>query len=117
MYEHHSQPLLPRKHFIRRVVRHAWITCLLFNGSLLIGVLGYHFTVGLTWIDALLNASMILGGMGPVDGIVTVPGKIFASVYALYSGIIVLAGAGIVLAPFAHRIMHRFHLSGGQRHP
>jgi hypothetical protein len=111
MYEHHTQPLLPRRHFVRRVVYHIWITSLLFLGSLVLGVLGYHFTEGLSWLDALLNASMILGGMGPVDSLATAPGKIFASVYALYSGVIVLAGAGIIVAPIAHRIMHRLHSS------
>ena len=79
-------------------------------GSLSIGVLGYHLLEGLPWLDALLNASMILGGMGPVDALRTDGGKLFASIYALYSGLVVLVAAGILLAPIAHRVMHRMHM-------
>ena len=79
-------------------------------GSLTLGVLGYHVLEGLPWLDALLNASMILGGMGPVDALRTDGGKLFASIYALYSGLVVLVAAGILLAPIAHRIMHRMHM-------
>ena len=79
-------------------------------GSLTLGVLGYHLLEGLPWLDALLNASMILGGMGPVDALRTDGGKLFASIYALYSGLVVLVAAGILLAPIAHRIMHRMHM-------
>jgi hypothetical protein len=79
-------------------------------GSLTVGVLGYHLLEGLPWLDALLNASMILGGMGPVDALRTDGGKLFASIYALYSGLVVLVAAGILLAPIAHRVMHRMHM-------
>ena len=79
-------------------------------GSLTLGVLGYHVLEGLPWLDALLNASMILGGMGPVDALRTNGGKLFASIYALYSGLVVLVAAGILLAPIAHRIMHHMHM-------
>ena len=78
--------------------------------SLLIGMVGYHFLESLSWIDSLLNASMILGGMGPVNPLQTDAGKIFASFYALYSGIILLASVGILVTPIFHRFMHRFHL-------
>jgi hypothetical protein len=110
MYEHKTQPLLPRRLFIARVVRHAILSFSILSISLGIGILGYHNLEGLPWIDALLNASMILGGMGPVDKISTDVGKIFASVYAIFSGVIFLASAGIVTAPIAHRILHRLHL-------
>ena len=73
-------------------------------------MLGYHYFESLTWVDALLNASMILGGMGPVNPLQTNPGKIFASFYALYSGIILLASVGVLAAPLFHRVLHRFHL-------
>jgi hypothetical protein len=73
------------------------------------GVLGYHHLVGLPWIDALLNASMILGGMGPIDKIESDAGKLFASVYALLSGLVFVAVCGVLIAPFAHRFLHRFH--------
>jgi hypothetical protein len=79
-------------------------------GSLLVGVVGYHVLEGLSWVDALLNASMILGGMGPVNAIHTTAGKLFASFYAIYSGLIFLVVAGVLLAPVIHRFMHHFHL-------
>lgn len=79
-------------------------------GSLIIGMAGYHFLEGMSWIDALLNAAMILGGMGPVNTLETAGGKIFAAVYALYSGVIFLVVAGILVAPIFHRILHHFHL-------
>ena len=74
-------------------------------------MLGYHFLEQLTWLDSLLNASMILGGMGPVDNIETAAGKVFASIYALYSGVILLASVGILITPIFHRFLHRFHLA------
>jgi hypothetical protein len=78
--------------------------------SLLMGILGYHFSEGLSWIDSLLNASMILSGMGPVNEINTNAGKIFASLYSLFSGIIFLASVGIFFVPIYHRFLHKFHL-------
>ncbi|HEX2385616.1 MAG TPA: hypothetical protein VHL99_03580, partial [Candidatus Binatia bacterium] len=83
-------------------------------GSLAIGILGYHFIDDLPWIDSLLNASMILGGMGPIDPIKTTAAKIFASFYALYAGLVVLVAAGIIFAPVFHRFLHRFHLEEDQ---
>jgi hypothetical protein len=112
MYEHKTQPLLSRKLFFVRLLKHFVLSFLLFFVSLAIGVLGYRIFEGLPWLDALLNASMILGGMGPVNQLTTVSGKLFASFYALFSGIIFLAGAGIIVAPIAHRIMHRLQLQG-----
>jgi len=80
--------------------------------SLLLGAAGYHFTEGLTWLDATLNASMILAGMGPVDVLRTPAGKVFAAFYALYSGIAFLTIAAILLAPVIHRFLHKFHAQG-----
>ena len=110
-YEHHSEPLLPRRMFYRRLWRHAFLTAAVVLASLALGVLGYHGLEDMPWIDALLNASMILGGMGPVDTLHSDAGKLFASGYALYSGLMVLISAGILIAPVAHRIMHRMHLA------
>ena len=110
MYEHKRQPLLPKPIFIRRVLKNSATGSALIAGSLGIGVLGYHFLVNLSWLDALLNASMILTGMGPIDPIKTVVGKLFASAYALFSGIMFLSVAGLLLAPVAHRFFHKFHL-------
>lgn len=111
MYEHHKQPLAKVPVFIKRLIMNAMISSLLLIFSLGIGMLGYHFLEGLSWIDALLNASMILGGMGPVASLQTNAGKVFASIYALYSGVILLASVGILITPIFHRFMHRFHLA------
>jgi hypothetical protein len=110
MYEHRSEPLLPRHLFIRRLFLHACTALSVILVSLGIGVLGYHFFEGLSWLDALLNASMILGGMGPVSELHTTTGKLFASFYALFAGIIFLVTVGILIAPIAHRLLHRMHL-------
>ena len=114
MYEHHKQPLANRKTFVRRVGINGLVAAGILFVSLGIGVLGYHFLEDLPWIDALLNASMILGGMGPVAPLHTNAGKIFASFYALYSGVILLASVGVLAAPIFHRFMHRFHLQEGK---
>ncbi|TFG48395.1 MAG: hypothetical protein E4H33_04250 [Anaerolineales bacterium] len=110
IYEHRSQPLLPRRLFLARLLKHTAVSGALLLLSLLIGVIGYRLLEGFSWIDALLNASMILGGMGPVNPLLTVPGKIFASVYAIFSGVIFLVGAGVIITPVAHRISHQLHL-------
>lgn len=110
MFEHRLQPLAPRRTFISRLFRSLAIAAGILLPSLGLGVLGYHFLSGLAWIDALLNASMILSGMGPVDPLRTVPAKLFASCYALFSGIVFITTAGVLLAPVFHRFLHRFHL-------
>jgi len=110
MYEHHRQPLASKKVFARRLALNGLIGLLLLGFSLLIGMLGYHFLENLSWIDSLLNASMILGGMGPVNPLQTNAGKIFASFYAIYSGVILLASVGVLVAPIFHRFLHHFHL-------
>ena len=114
MYEQRTERLLSRVAFLRRLSRHAGVALALVAGSLSIGVLGYHFLEHLPWLDALLNASMILGGMGPVDPVKTTGGKIFASLYALYSGLVVPVAAGIIFAPIFHHFLHRFHLESGE---
>jgi hypothetical protein len=112
MYEHKHDPLLPVAKFKRRLVHHASIAMGIVTVSLAMGVIGFHFLSGIAWIDALLNASMLLGGMGPVGDLQDWPaaGKIFASIYALYSGIIFLIAAGLLFAPVFHRFLHHFHL-------
>jgi hypothetical protein len=109
-YEHKSQPLLPVNLFLRRLARHVFVALIFMAMALSIGILGYHTTEGFGFLDSLLNASMILGGMGPVDPVRTPAGKVFASFYALFSGIVFLVIAGIIIAPLAHRVMHRLHL-------
>ena len=109
-YEHHKDPLLSRAAFAYRIAQHAVFFLLVIGMALGIGVLGYHFFERQPWLDALLNASMILGGMGPVSPVQTTAGKLFASGYALFSGLIFVAAMGILFAPVFHRFIHRFHL-------
>ena len=109
-YERHNQPLLPRKQFLARLGRHVGFGFLLIGVSLGIGMLGYRLLENMSWVDSLLNASMILGGMGPVNTLVTDGGKIFASIYALFSGVVFLVAAGVMVAPVVHRILHRMNL-------
>jgi hypothetical protein len=109
-FEHKHEPLLSPAAFRRRMVR-AIGTCLALVGFALgVGALGYHATEGWSWLDAALNASMILTGMGPVDEVHSSGGKVFAIVYALFSGVLFLSVAAIFLAPLTHRMLHAFHL-------
>lgn len=110
MFEHRRQPLIPFSAYLRRQAGHVLIALGIILGSLILGMLGYYFLEGMTWVDSLLNASMILGGMGPVETLHTDGGKIFASVYALYSGVIFLVVAGVLFAPAFHRVLHHFHV-------
>src|SRR5512140_3064014 len=122
--ERHHEPLLPRQVFYRRVLTYLFFSVLIIGCSLGVGVLGYHFLEHLSWLDSLLNASMILGGMGPVDAIKTDAGKLFASFYALFSGMVFLVAVGVLIAPVVHRLLHSFHAApddvqdaeNGQRH-
>lgn len=110
MYERRNHPLLSRAKFARRVARHFMLALLVVTLGLGIGVLGYHSLANLSWIDSLLNASMILGGMGPIDPLHSSAAKIFASCYALFSGLAFVGIASLMIAPFAHRLLHRFSL-------
>jgi hypothetical protein len=110
VYEHSSEPLLPRRVFLSRVFRSALVAAVIIGAWLLIGVLGYHFVAKLGWIDAIFNASMILSGMGPVDLLPNDASKLFASVYAIFSGVVFLSTSAILVAPVVHRLMHHFHL-------
>src|SRR5689334_2721550 len=108
-FERRPHPLLSRAKFLRRVGRHFVWVLFFIAAALGVGVAGYHYIARLGWVDSLLNASMILGGMGPVDPLPSNAAKIFASCYALFSGVAFIGIAGIMLAPFAHRLLHRFH--------
>src|ERR1044071_2590124 len=109
MYEHRRQRLLSRVEFRKRVGRHGLVALGVLVFGLGIGVLGYHWLAHLSWVDSLLNASMILGGMGPVDPLKTNTAKIFASCYALFSGLAFIGIVSVLLAPFVHRLLHRVH--------
>lgn len=114
MFEHRAQPLLSRRQFLLRLARSVGLSLALVAGSLLIGMAGYRLLEGLSWIDAFLNASMLLGGMGPVNLPASFGGKLFAGLYALYCGLVVIFIAGLLLAPVAHRVLHKFHLESGK---
>ncbi|MBS0337872.1 MAG: hypothetical protein JSS40_13870 [Proteobacteria bacterium] len=109
MYESRRQSPLPRELFARRVALHFAIAAGTMLGSLALGMAGYMYFENLAWRDAFLNAAMLLGGMGPVDAPKTDGGKVFAGLYALYSGLLILVTAGVMLAPVLHRILHKFH--------
>ena len=109
-YESKQQPLLPRPEFAQRVARNFAVASGLIAVSLIGGMIGYHLTEDMGWIDAFANAAMILSGMGPLEPLKTMGGKLFAGLYALYSGLVLVLASGIVLAPIVHRMFHRFHL-------
>src|SRR5678815_3574953 len=98
------------RRFVRRSLGHLKAGGILLLGALSIGILGYHFIAHLAWIDALMNASMILTSMGPVNALTTNVAKLFASVYALFSGVLFLAASSVVLAPLLHRLLHPLHI-------
>jgi len=102
--------LLPRKVYYQRLVRHAVLGIIVIVVSLGLGMIGYHVFENLPWVDAFVNAAMILSGMGPVATLQTDAGKIFAGCYALFSGLTLVAILGIIFAPVVHRALHRFHL-------
>ncbi len=108
-FEHYSEPLLSTRAFLVRLARSTGAGAALMLASLGGGMLGYHALEGLSWIDAFLEASMLMGGMGPVATPSTTGGKLFAGLYALYCGMVLILVAGILLAPIAHRILHKFH--------
>lgn len=109
-FEHRSDPLIPFEAFLARMGRSGLIAGVIVSASLVIGIVGYHTLGGLHWIDAVVNASMILGGMGPVDPIASVSGKLFESAYALFSGVAFLTSVSLFLAPALHRLLHQLHL-------
>ena len=110
MFEQKHQKIAPAPVFIKRVFMFIGIAILLILFAVFIGVAGYHWIAGFGWVDALLNASMILGGMGPVDLLTSKGAKIFASAYALFSGLVFIAVMGIVFSPIVHRVLHKFHI-------
>jgi hypothetical protein len=102
--------LPPRHVFLAHVFRNAAIGLVLILAALGLGALGYHAWARLPWIDALLNAAMILTGMGPVSPLPTIAAKLFASAYALFSGVAFLTFVAVLFGPVAQRLLHRFHL-------
>jgi hypothetical protein len=113
-FEHRGQPPLSTRRFLARLARHGGVAVAVIAVSLAVGVAAYHWLAGFGWLDAFLNASMILGGMGPVGDIRSASGKVFASLYALYAGVVFLVVAALMLSPVFHRVIHRFHWDADQ---
>lgn len=111
MFENSKQPVLPFSFFVFRLLKSLSLAGFFIAFSLALGAAGYHYTEGIPWLDAFLNASMILTGMGPVNVLHTGAGKLFATFYALYSGVAFLTIVAIILAPIIHRFLHRLHFS------
>jgi hypothetical protein len=109
-YERHHEQVAPRSVFVKRLLGSLAMALGLMVTVLLIGIAGYHYLAGFDLVDSLLEASMLLGGMGPVNPLPSDAAKIFASLYALFSGLIFIAVMGLVLTPVVHRILHKFHV-------
>jgi hypothetical protein len=110
-FERRGEPLATRRVFLRRLADHGVVTIVFIAVCWIAGAVGYHVFAGIpTWLDSFYNAAMILGGMGPVSDITRPAGKIFASLYALFSGVFLIASVGYFLTPVFHRVIHVFHL-------
>lgn len=109
MYESRKQAPLPHAGFVRRILWHLFLALALLTLSLLAGMAGYVYFERLSWLDAFLNAAMLLGGMGPVHLPATPDGKLFAGCYALYAGLVFIATAALLFTPILHRLLHKFH--------
>jgi hypothetical protein len=109
-YEHHHEPLLPPFEFGLRLAAHILLALTLVALCLGVGAVGYHHYAHLDWVDSIFNASMILTGMGPAEPLSSDDAKIFASCYAIFSGVAFLSIVGLIMAPVVHRFLHAFHL-------
>jgi len=105
-----NKNILSRKDFLKRVIKYTLFSLAILVVSLTIGIIGYHFFGKLSWLDSFYNASMILTGMGPISEMTTKGGKIFSSLYAIFSGVVFLSTVAVFFAPFAHRLMHLLHV-------
>ena len=115
MFEHRLKPLLPLPLFYRRLARNVCFGLLVIAFALGIGMIGYRTFEQMSWVDAFVNAAMILSGMGPVSPLQTDAGKMFAGCYALFSGLSFITSIGVVFAPVFHRFLHKFHLEEAKR--
>ena len=110
LFEHKSKPVIPLQQFYKRQLRFLAYASVLLIVSLGIGMAGYRYHTGMDWMDAFLNASMILTGMGPVDQMPTPGAKFFAGFYALFSGVVFLTTVAVMFAPLVHRLLHLMHI-------
>ena len=113
-FEHLSEPVATRDRFFRRLGANVGLALVFIMVSLAVGMAGYHWLGGLGWVDSFLNAAMILSGMGPVDTLQSDAAKLFAGFYAIYSGLLVVATAALIVAPIMHRVLHRLHVKDEQ---
>ena len=113
-FEHHKQKPIPPGAFRIRWAKYGLAAALLVSVALWIGMFGYHRLEGMSWLDSFVNAAMILGGMGPVAELKTDGGKLFAGLYALFSGLVFLIFTSLILGPPLHRLLHRFHFDEGE---
>lgn len=109
-FERINEELASIPEFTLRIVKCVLMALVLMGIALAIGIAGYHWIAGFDWLDSLLEAAMILGGMGPIKDLPSGEAKVFAAVYALFSGLVFIGVMGLVLAPVAHRILHAFHV-------
>ncbi len=110
MFERSHEKLAPMTVFLRRMATSVGLSGLLLLLVLLAGLAGYHWIADLGWVDSILEAAMILGGMGPINPLCTTGAKLFAAAYALFSGVIFIGMMGILLTPVVHRVLHKFHI-------
>jgi hypothetical protein len=115
MYEQNYHPNIPFRHFLGRLFAHFLIATGFVMSALAIGILGYHFLAKFSWIDSIMNAAMILTGMGPVGPLSGTLAKLWASAYALFSGLIFITSMGVAATPIVHRLLHKFHLEDSRR--
>lgn len=113
-FEHIGEPLAGQSRFFRRLGANVALALAFIAVSLSVGMAGYHWLGSLGWVDAFLNASMILSGMGPVDALQGNAAKLFAGCYAIYSGLLVVATSALIFAPILHRVLHRLHVKDEQ---
>ncbi len=115
LYERRNEALATRERFLQRLIRSIAVGTVFVIASLAIGMAGFHYTEQLGWMDAFVNAAMLLSGMGPLHSPATAAGKLFAGLYSIYCGFAVLIGAAIIFAPIIHRAMHHFHLEDDEK--
>ena len=115
LFEHHQQPLVSKEIFLKRVAKCVWAATLLLTGTIFLGAFVYHYCEGLSWLEAMMNAIMIMTGLGLVDTIHSIPAKIFTCFYAIITALVFYIVLAIIFAPLIHRFLHQFHLEIGRQ--